>query len=128
MVRRYDMRVIVLVSSNAPIQAYTTPLMLRSGIACCTSTSSAPSTTLANSTRKPSPVVLVRRARPGDAPLVLGDLRIEKLAAQRFEAFEHAFLVPPPSAASTPPHRRRGSRRAGGTGSLPFAGRPPQAQ
>jgi hypothetical protein len=28
------------------------------------------------------------RARPGDAAMVLGDLRIEKLMAQRLEAFE----------------------------------------
>ena len=30
-----------------------------------------------------------------DAAMVLGDLRIEKLMAQRFEAFERAFLVRP---------------------------------
>src|SRR5438094_463025 len=30
-----------------------------------------------------------------DAAVVLGDLRIEKLAAQRFEAFERALLVRP---------------------------------
>jgi hypothetical protein len=49
-----------------------------------------------------------------DAAPVLGDLRLDQLAAQRFEAFERAFLVGPPSAANTPPHRRRGLRRAGG--------------
>ena len=33
--------------------------------------------------------------KPGDAALVLGDFRIEELAAERFEAFERAFLVRP---------------------------------
>jgi hypothetical protein len=37
----------------------------------------------------PSPVVLTIR------PVVLGDFRIEKLAAQRLEALERAFLVRP---------------------------------
>ena len=39
-----------------------------------------------------------QQAVPGgldDAAVVLGDLRIEKLAAQRFEAIERAFLVRP---------------------------------
>ena len=35
------------------------------------------------------------RARPGDAALVLGDLRVEELAPQRVEAFERALLVRP---------------------------------
>ncbi len=39
-------------------------------------------------------------------PVVLGDLRIEKLAAQRFEAFERAFLVRP--------HQPRIPRHIGG--------------
>jgi hypothetical protein len=38
-------------------------------------------------------VVLVPGLDPGDAPVVLDDFRIEKLAAQRFEAFKRAFLV-----------------------------------
>ena len=41
-----------------------------------------------------------------DAAVVLGDLRIEKLAAQRFEAFERAFLVRP--------HQPRIPRHIGG--------------
>ena len=41
-----------------------------------------------------------------DAALVLGHLRIEKLAAQRFEAFERAFLVRP--------HQPRIPRHIGG--------------
>jgi hypothetical protein len=41
-----------------------------------------------------------------DAAMVLGDLRIEKLAAQRFEAFERAFLVHP--------HQPRIPRHIGG--------------
>jgi hypothetical protein len=31
----------------------------------------------------------------GDPTMVLGDLRIDELPAQRFEAFERAFLVRP---------------------------------
>jgi hypothetical protein len=38
--------------------------------------------------------------------MVLGDFRIEKLATQRFEAFERAFLVCP--------HQPRIPRRIGG--------------
>jgi hypothetical protein len=45
-----------------------------------------------NPTRRPSPVVLVR---PGDAAVVLDDLRVDEVAAQRLEAFEGAFLVRP---------------------------------
>ena len=41
-----------------------------------------------------------------DAAVVLGDLRIEELAAQRFEAFERAFLVRP--------HQPRIPRHIGG--------------
>jgi hypothetical protein len=41
-----------------------------------------------------------------DAALVLGDLRIEELMAQRFEAFERAFLVRP--------HQPRIPRHIGG--------------
>jgi hypothetical protein len=36
------------------------------------------------------------------AAAMFGNFRIEKLAAQRFEAFERAFLVCPQSAANTP--------------------------
>ena len=41
-----------------------------------------------------------------DAAVVLGDLRIDELAAQRFEAFERAFLVRP--------HQPRIPRHIGG--------------
>jgi hypothetical protein len=41
-----------------------------------------------------------------DAAVVFGDFRIEKLMAQRFEAFERAFLVRP--------HQPRISRHIGG--------------
>ena len=50
-------------------------------------TASTPNTT--------SKVVLVSGPGPGDAAMMLGDLRIEELAAQRFEAFEGAFLIRP---------------------------------
>jgi hypothetical protein len=51
-----------------------------------------------------------------DAPMAFGDLWIEKLAPQRFEAFERAFLVRPHQPRIPPPHRRRGSRRDVGSG------------
>jgi len=58
---------------------------LRSGIACCTATAQRTAlTTLANSARRPSPVVLT---------MVLGDLLIQDLAAQCLEPFERAFPV-----------------------------------
>jgi len=60
--------------------------------------------------------------------MVLGDFRIEELAAQRFEALERAFPRSPLSAASSPPHRRRGSRRDGGSGSFRLANRQVQAR
>ena len=41
-----------------------------------------------------------------DAAMVLGDLRIEELAAQRLEAFERAFLIRP--------HQPRIPRHIGG--------------
>ena len=50
-----------------------------------------------------------------DAALVLGDLRIEKLAAQRLEAFERAFLVRP--------HQPRIPRHIGGEDRGETAGR-----
>ena len=60
----------------------------RLGIACCTATAQrTASTTLANSTNRPSPV--------DDAAVMLRDSRIDELMAQRFEAFERAFLVRP---------------------------------
>src|SRR6516225_2146345 len=62
--------------------------VFRSGIACCTATAQrTASTTLANSTNRPSPV--------DDAAVMLRDSRIDELMAQRFEAFERAFLVRP---------------------------------
>src|SRR5207245_1306724 len=68
--------------------------VLRSGIACCTSTvQRTASTTLANSTGRLSPNGL------DDAATVLGDLRSNELAAQRLESFERPFLVRlPPTA------------------------------
>ncbi len=42
-----------------------------------------------------------------DAAVMLGDLRIEELAAQRFEAFERAFLVRPHQPAVTGDVRRK---------------------
>src|SRR5690349_4719130 len=75
--------------------------VFRSGIACCTSTAQrTASTTLENSTSMPSPVVF------DDATLVLGDFRIEELAAQRLEAFERPILVRP--------HQPRIPRHIGG--------------
>jgi hypothetical protein len=63
-------------------------VLLRSVVLRCTSTPhSTASTTLAKSTSKPSPRGL------DDATAVIHDFRIDKLAAQRFEAFERAFLV-----------------------------------
>ena len=41
------------------------------------------------------PVNWVPGSKPGDAALMLGDFRIEELAAQRLEAFERAFLIRP---------------------------------
>ena len=41
-----------------------------------------------------------------DAAMVLGDFRIKKLAAQRFEAFERAFVIRP--------HQPRITRHIGG--------------
>ena len=62
-----------------------------SGIACCTATAQrTASTTLANSHQQAVAGGL------DDAPMMmLGDLRIEELEAQRFEAFERAFFVRP---------------------------------
>src|SRR5689334_12195472 len=57
---------------------------LRSGIACCTSTA------------HHDACEFHQQAVAGgldDAAVVLGDLRIEKLAAQRLKAFERAFLI-----------------------------------
>src|SRR5712671_6551655 len=60
----------------------------RSGIACCTATAQrTASTTLGK---------FHQHAVTGgldDAAVMLGDFRIEELAAQRLEAFERAFLV-----------------------------------
>src|SRR5689334_1563232 len=74
---------------------------LRSGIACCSSTAQrTASTTLAK---------LDQHAVPGgldDAAVVLGDFRIDELAAQRLEAFERALLIRP--------HQPRISRHIGG--------------
>ena len=63
-----------------------------------------------------------------DAAVVLGDLRIEELAAQRFEAFERALLVRPHQPRIRPPHRRQGSRRDGGSGSCRLTRRQAQAR
>src|SRR6516162_4971608 len=77
-----------------------TPLF-RSGIAYCTSTAQrTASTTLANSTSRPSPVVLTMR------PRCSAIFRIDNLAAQRFEAFERPLLVHP--------HQPRIARDIGG--------------
>src|SRR6516165_3277732 len=62
--------------------------VLRSGIACCTATAH----------RIDDAGKLHQHAVAGgldDPATVLGDLRIEELAAQGFEAFERAFLVRP---------------------------------
>ena len=81
--------------------------VLRSGIACCTATAQrTASTTLANSTSMPSPVVGSPGQKPGDAAAVLPDLRVDELAAMRLEAFERPFLVRP--------HQPRIPRHIGG--------------
>jgi hypothetical protein len=62
-------------------------------IAACTSAAQRnASTTLANSTSKPSPVAL------NDAAAVAGDLRIDNLGAERLEPAERPFLVRPDQA------------------------------
>src|ERR1700758_3187956 len=55
------------------------------------------------------------RARPEDAAVVLGDLRIEELAAQPFEAFERPSLARP--------HQPRIPRHIGGEDRSETAGR-----
>jgi hypothetical protein len=80
------------VDADAKLHAVVGPMpAFRSGIASCMSSAQrTAATALANSTSRPSPVVL-------NAAAMLGDFRIEKLAARRFETFERAFLVRPVS-------------------------------
>jgi hypothetical protein len=62
--------------------------VFRSGIACCTATAQRTASTDAGKFHQ--------HAVAGgldDAAMVLGDLRIEKLAAQPLETFERALLV-----------------------------------
>jgi hypothetical protein len=84
----------------SPLAALAAPTpVFRPGIACCTATAQrTASTTLAK---------FHQHAVAGgldDGAVMFADFRIEELAAQRFEAFERAFLIPP-SAANTPLHR-----------------------
>src|SRR6266436_2785256 len=89
-------------------------LVFRSGIACCTATAQrTASTTLANSTKQAVAGGL------DDAAMVLGDRRIDELAAQRLEAFERAFLTPisreyPATSAAKIAARRRSTRAGPG--------------
>ena len=63
---------------------------LRSAIAAWISTAQrTASTTLANSTSRPSPVVLTMR------PPMLGDLRVDDLAPERLQRRQRAALVAP---------------------------------
>jgi len=63
-----------------------------------------------------------------DAAVVLGDLRIDELAAQRFEAFERALLVRPHQPRIARHIGGPGSRRDGGSGSCVLAGRQTQSR
>jgi hypothetical protein len=62
------------------------------------------------------------RARPGDAAVVLSDFRIGDLAAQRFEAFERAFLVRPHQPRI--PHHIAGEDRSEAAGLAHVSGTP----
>src|SRR5271157_4021495 len=64
--------------------------VFRSGIACCTRDRAAHRIDDAREFHQETVAGSL-----DDAALVLGDLRIEELVAQRFEAFEGAFLVRP---------------------------------
>jgi len=90
---------------------------------CCTSTAQrTASTTLANSTSMPSLVVLTIRLW---CSAIFGS---EELAAQRFEAFERAFLVHPHQP-RIPGHiggKDRGETAGSGHVSSPAANRRPE--
>ena len=97
-------------------------LALRSGIACCISTAHrTESTTLANSTSRPSPVVLTMRPW---CSAIFGS------SSSRRSALRRSCVPPrpPPSAANIPPHRRRGLQRDGGWWSFRLARRQTEAR
>jgi hypothetical protein len=86
--------------------------VFRSGIACCTATAQrTASTTLANSSSRPSPVVLTIR------PLCSAIFGSRSFQCRAPRGVRACLPHPLPSAANSPPHRPRGSRQGGGSDS-----------